>query len=361
MINATDGKKMSKKLKNYTDPLEIVEKYGSDALRYYLLSTPVVKGETIKFSDDGVKLVYSKNIARLLNVLSFYKMYEQKAIVADIGSDHALDKYILGRFKQVKREVTKGFEELFVDSAFRPIEKFIDDLSVWYLRRSRDRFKSDDREEVRKVLQTTKYVLQNFAKVLAPIMPFTSEIIWQEVKDDFSPESVHLTNWGEVDNIDTEDLENISKMELAREAVSAILDERIKAGIKVRQPLASATFTSSKFDGIKFDGSYLKEILDETNLRELKFDSTQQTEKVCALDTTITEELRVDGTYRELVRMIQDKRKEANLKVSDIVSIVLPDSLSDFEKQVVESKSEDLKKECGLKDISFGGELKIII
>jgi len=357
MINAGDGKKMSKKLKNYSDPLELVEKYGTDALRYYVLSTPVVKGETIKFSDEGVKLVYSKNIGRLLNVLSFYKMYANEKVLSESTSEHVLDKYIVSRFKQVKQEVEKGFEQLFVDQAFRPVEKFIDDLSVWYLRRSRDRFKSDDEAQVKQVLQTTKYILQNFAKVLAPIMPFTAEMLWQEVRDDLEPISVHLTNWGDTEKVDESDIKNIEKMELAREVVSAILDERIKTQIKVRQPLASATLNSAKYDSILSDENYLQEIKDEVNIREIK--KGEESEKLCVLDTNITEELQVEGTYRELTRMIQDKRKEQNLKVSDMVEIVLPESMSEMEKKVVELRMEDLKKECGLKNISFGPELKI--
>jgi isoleucyl-tRNA synthetase len=361
MINAADGKKMSKSLKNYPDPMEIIEKYGSDSLRYFILSSPAVKGETIKFSDDGVKLVYSKNISRLLNVLSFYKMYDKKdgreKVLAESSSDHVLDKYIISRFKQVKNEVTKGFEELFVDQAFRPMEKFIDDLSVWYLRRSRDRFKSDDEKEVEKVLQTCKYILQNYAKVLAPIMPFTAEMIWKEVREDIDQESVHLANWGETESVEPSDVENIQKMELVREMVSVILDERIKAGIKVRQPLASATFSGEKYNSILSDENYLNEIKDEVNIGEIMSGSG---EKVCTLDTNITEELKIEGTYRELVRMIQDKRKENNLKVSDIVSIILPDTMNEMEKKVVELKKGELQKECGLSNITFGPEIKII-
>lgn len=362
LIMAGDGKKMSKSLKNYTDPLELVEKFGSDAMRYFILSSPVVKGEAIRFSDEGVKLVYSKNVSRLLNVLSFYKMFEREDVFGELNSTHVLDKYIVSRFRQVKYEVSKGFDELFVDLAFRPIEKFIDDLSVWYLRRSRDRFKGDDLGEVKKVLGTTKYILQNFAKVLAPIMPFTAEMIWQEVRDKLSPESVHLCAWGAVDQVSQDDAENVEKMELTRQMVSSILDERIKAGIKVRQPLTSVTFFTEKFDSIKFDQEYLQEILSETNLRGINFEVSTGVDsgKVCTLDTNITEELKIEGVYRELVRMIQDKRKEAGLKVSDLVEVILPESLDDFEKKVVSEKKAELQKECGLKSISYGPLFKVV-
>jgi len=355
MINAGDGKKMSKKLKNYTDPIELMEKFGSDAMRYYILSSPVVKGESVKFTDLGVSQVYSKNISRLLNVLSFYKMYEENGVQTDCSSEHVLDKYIISRLRQVKLEVTKGFENLTVDTAFRPIEKFIDDLSVWYLRRSRDRFKSDLVQDRKLVLQTTRYVLENFAKVLAPIMPYTSEMIWKEIKDTTQPMSVHLTTWGESPELESSDIENIEKMEMARSMVSKILDERLKAKIKVRQPLLEATFNPNK----KIDEEYIEEIMAETNIRNIKFDSAVDADSV-VLNLEITEELKKEGVYRELVRMIQDKRKEENLKVGEMVKIVLPESMTVEEKKVVEEMKKELMKETNLLDFSYGPSLKIV-
>lgn len=364
MINAADGKKISKKLKNYTDPLELIAKYGSDSVRYYLLSSPAVKGESMKFSDEGVKQIYSKNITRLMNVLSFYKLYENldagENEVAGSQSEHVLDKYIVARFKQVKLEVSRGFDALFVDAAFRPIEKFIDDLSVWFLRRSRDRFKSDDKKTQEEAIATTKYILREFAKVLAPIMPFTAEMIWASIRTKIDPESVHLCTWGNVEELEAKDVEAIDKMELVREMVTNILEERNKTAIKVRQPLAAATFRTAKFDSIKTSGEYLGEVMDETNVRSLNFVESDAAGQVCELDTNITEELKVEGVYRELVRTIQDARKLAGLKVGENVNIQLPNSLSDFEKQVVESKKVELQKECNLNEISWGETLEIL-
>lgn len=359
MINAADGKKISKKLKNYTDPLELIKQYGSDSVRYYLLSSPAVKGESMKFSDEGVKQIYSKNITRLLNVVSFYKMYESE-VIASSHSQHVLDKYIVARLKQVKLEVSKGFDELFVDVAFRPIEKFIDDLSVWFLRRSRDRFKSDDEKTRNEAVSTTLHILREFAKVLAPIMPFTAEMIWAEVKNKLDPESVHLCAWGNVEELENSDIEAVEKMELVREMVTNILEERNKAGIKVRQPLASATFKTSKFDLIKNSGEYLGEVMEETNVKSLKFVNSDRSAQVCELDTKITEELKVEGVYRELVRTIQDARKLAGLKVGENVNIQLPNSTDDFSKKVVAEKETELKKECNLNEISWGEKLEIL-
>jgi len=354
MINAQDGKKMSKRDNNYTPAMELIEKFGSDAIRYYILSSPVVKGESMKFTDLGVSTILSKNINRLLNVLSFYNMYKDESVAAHSSSQHVLDKYVISRFKQVKLEVTKGFDTLTIDTAFRPIEKFVDDLSVWYLRRSRDRFKSENIEEKKAVLETTKYILQNFAKVLAPIMPYTSEMIWADVRNGDQPISVHLTNWGEVEELEASDIENIEKMENARSVVTKILEQRVKTGIKVRQPLQSAYLPKGLEESLSEE--YLVEIKSETNIKEIKFADEEEVR----LDTEITPELKIEGSYRELVRMIQDKRKQENLKVSDTISIVLPENLSDMDKETVEKKKTELMKECGLKEISYGTELKII-
>jgi len=345
MINAADGKKMSKKLKNYTDPVELVNKFGSDSMRYYVLSSTAIKGESIKFSDEGIKMIASKNVGRLLNVLEFYKTFSERS-VGDTSSVHVLDKYILARLKEVKYQVSKGLDELFLDVAFRPVEKFIDDLSVWYLRRSRDRFKSEDDSVRREALQTTKYVLQSFARILAPIMPFTAEVLWQDLRSDIEPLSVHLSNWGQVEQIDAEDLKVIEDMEATRAAVSKILDQRTKIGIKVRQPLQKVTFKNN----LNLSENHLFEIKEETNLKEILFDENQAEEIV--LDTDISDELKEEGTYRELVRAIQDKRKEWNLQVSDQIDITLP-KMGELEMSVIEKYKQDLQKECGLKSITF--------
>jgi isoleucyl-tRNA synthetase len=173
-------------------------------------------------------------------------------------------------------------------------------------------------------------------------------------------ESVHLCTWGNVEELEAKDVEAIEKMELVREMVTNILEERNKASIKVRQPLPSATFKTAKFDSIKTSGEYLGEVMDETNVRSLNFVESDGSTQVCELDTNITDELKVEGVYRELVRTIQDARKLAGLKVGENVNIQLLNSLSDFEKQVVESKKAELQKECNLNEIAWGEKLEIL-
>jgi isoleucyl-tRNA synthetase len=380
LVLAEDGRKMSKSLKNYSDPMEVINRFGADAMRYFLISSPVVSAEDLCFSDKLVDEVLRKNINRIDNVLSFYEMYAgsmadraatlEKLDIQALRKGSKLDAWMIARLEQTAFEITEAMEAYQLDKATRPLADFIDDLSTWYVRRSRDRFKSDDKKTQEEAIATTKYILREFAKVLAPIMPFTAEMIWSEMKTKMDPESVHLCVWGNVEELESKDVEAIEKMELVREMVTNILEERNKAAIKVRQPLAAATFKTAKFDPIKTSGEYLGEVMDETNVRSLNFvnphpKSLPQGEglsqdRICELDTNITEELKVEGVYRELVRTIQDARKLAGLKVGENVNIQLPNSLSEFEKQVVESKKAELQKECNLNEISWGETLEIL-
>src|SRR6185437_14329003 len=190
---AEDGRKMSKKLKNYPDPLELVERFGADALRYYLLSSAVIRGEDLRFKAQGVEEVSKKLLMRLDNVRSFYELYApQKLDGKSLGGGapnargafrdkdflqqvsaggHILDKWILSRLNELVQQTTEGFEKYELDSATRPLADFIDDLSTWYLRRSRDRFKEEgsDKEHA---LATLQHVLKVVAQVMAPVMPF---------------------------------------------------------------------------------------------------------------------------------------------------------------------------------------------
>jgi isoleucyl-tRNA synthetase len=354
LIMAEDGKKMSKSQRNYTDPIELVEKYGSDAMRYYLLSSPIVRGENMNFSDKGLGDVYRKNIARLVNVVSMYKLYAAADNQPSTQSTHVLDKFIIARLKQVKKEVTDGFESYELDKAFRPIEKFVDDLSVWYVRRSRERIKSDDESARNEVLSTLQFVLLEFSMILSPVMPFLAESIFQNVKPQTEmTESVHLLDWGEVADLSVEDAEVLEGTEKARTIISKILEERTNAGIKVRQPLASATISNSLKLLSQNESLFIAEILDETNLKEIFFKDLQE-EKLVELDTNITEELKAEGAYRELARAIQDARKEAKLQPQDKVALDINfknREESEFAKSMISKFEKELTNQCNLTEV----------
>jgi isoleucyl-tRNA synthetase len=183
IVLAEDGKKMSKKLKNYPEPTLMIDKYGADALRLYLLSSPVMLAENLSFSEKDLSVVYRRFTALLQNVLSFYQMFKAESknsefVIADLKN--ILDLWILAKLNNLHSEVETAMKEYNLVKATRPIFDFVDELSTWYLRRSRERFKGDDEADKQQALNTLAFVLENFAKIIAPFTPMTAEILWQE-------------------------------------------------------------------------------------------------------------------------------------------------------------------------------------
>jgi len=312
IVLAEDGKKMSKKLKNYPDPSEIMEKYGADAMRYYMLSSPVVRAENLSFLERGVAEIANKNIGRLYNVLSFYQLYQDK-IEASQKSRNLLDAWIISRLNELIKNTTDGYENYRIDDAVRPLTDFIDDLSVWYLRRSRDRLRDKNKDAI----STLRFVLQETAKIMAPAMPFFAEYLFAAVRDTGDAESVHLCQWPKAE-IKRINAELLSQMQEARNIVALVLAERIGKSIKVKQPLQSLKIKNEKSE-VKNNNELLDLIKDEVNVKEIIFDDS--VEKAIELDTNITDELRKEWIVREIIRGVQDARKNAGLKPTDEISI----------------------------------------
>lgn len=340
LVLAADGQKMSKRLNNYPDPLDLVEKYGADALRFYLLSSSVVRGEDLRFNERGVDEVAKKIIMRLENVLSFYEMYAHDA--APPGqSSHVLDRWILSRLHQCVQQTTDGFEGYELDVATRPLGEFVDDLSTWYLRRSRERFKAEG-EDQGAAVATLQHVLTTVAHVMAPTMPFFADHIYRRL---CGGESVHLQAWPIAGAVDEALLLG---MQQTRALASAGLELRERAGIKVRQPLSRLT--------IKQDlPEELRAILaDELNVKEIVLDTNLHEEAV--LDTELTPELKEEGALRDWVRTIQEWRKEEGLSVGDRPGLLVHTPEVEF----VRHHREALMQATGLLSLETKeGELKL--
>jgi len=367
IVLAEDGKKMSKRLQNYTDPAIIVDKYGADSLRYYLISTPVVKAEDLNFSEKGVAEISKKVISKLENVLSFYEMYRPATEIAEFESKkpiqlkahHILDKWILIRLNEFHREVTTSLDDFNIYNATRPILDFIDDLSTWYIRRSRDRFKSEDIEDAVSIkdrnnaLATTHYVLLNLSKHMAPFVPFFAENIYLKLKSAEAPESVHLCDWPKDGEVDEEILQNMIEV---RKIVSIALEKRMSSGIKVRQPLSELKIKNKKLEGKE---EYLKLIKDEINIKNITFDN--KLEEEVELDTKITLELKKEGNTRDLIRAIQILRKEKILAPSDKIKLLI--ETNEAGKEFFSSVLKEIKKPTNIEEVLFtendGGEIDI--
>lgn len=340
MVLAEDGQKMSKKLKNYPDPWDILNKYGADAIRYYLLSSPIVHAEDLSFSEKGVDEVVKKVIMRFLNVVSFYEIHGGSVVSQTTTSNNLLDQWILSRLSELGIEMTRALDTYELDRAVKPLALFVDDLSTWYLRRSRERFKSDDTVDRAHAINTTHSVLLEFSKLLAPVMPFLAEYTYQKMKG--PNESVHLETWPDFAIADEKIL---SGMVDIRRVVSLSLEARAKVGIKVRQPLQSVTLKSAEFSK-----EYIELIKDEVNVKEVLFDVASLEDVV--LDVSITPTLAREGQFRELVRTIQDLRKSSGLTPSDAITITI--STNDEGKSLIKDFEVELKRATLIAHILYG-------
>lgn len=343
LVLAEDGKKMSKKLQNYPDPLELADRVGVDTMRFYLLSSPAIRGEDLRYSEKEVVELQRKNIGRLHNVLAMYEQYAGKGngrVESRSDSTHALDRWIIARLQQLIAESTAGYKNYELDRATRPLTDFIDDLSVWYLRRSRDRLKGDDEADAEITLATLRYVLKNLALVMAPAMPFYAEYLWGRVKEDDDEKSVHLAKWPEAGEVDEELL---TKMIATREVVSLALEQRAKAGIKVRQPIASIIGPA------RWDKEFVSIILDEVNAKKL-IDGTDDFS--IKIDTEITPELKAEGDAREFMRQVQDMRKKAGLEPRDRIALIV--QTSDAGEAVIKTHQTEIQKTVGADTLTFG-------
>jgi isoleucyl-tRNA synthetase len=330
------GKKMSKSLGNIVVPQTAIDKYGVDALRYFMF-TVNAPGESKNFDERLVDEIVKKHIGRLGNVLSFWKLYDNGTARAS-ASSHVLDRWIVARLNELTGEVTQGFEHYQLDAAMRPLAQFIDDLSVWYLRRSRDRFKEDGRDKTA-ALSTLRYVLFTLSQLMAPSMPFFAEYLYQEVKEKGDEESVHLAAWPEAHTVsffarlfgggDAV----IPQMAQARALVTEALEARDAAKIKVRQPLGALAIPASS----KLTKEYLAIVADEVNVKRV-----EKKGDVVALDLIITPELREEGFVRDTIRAIQVFRKESGLKPGEAAQYTA--TVSPEERAIIEKNRAHIQK-----------------
>ncbi|KND51586.1 MAG: isoleucyl-tRNA synthetase [Parcubacteria bacterium C7867-007] len=313
LILAEDGRKMSKSLKNYPEPMDVVAKYGADALRLYLLSSPLMRSEDLRFSEKGVADVGNKIIGRLHNTLVFYQTYAMNDVPESVSSNHVLDRWITARLKEVRDEVTNGLESYELDRAARPLALLVDDLSTWYLRRSRDRVKDSV-----EAAATLRSVLRTSALLFAPFAPFYAEYLWSKIRFAKDPESVHLADWPEMKGKDEKVL--LEDMVLVRELASEALKLRQQAGIVVRQPLASLSAPT-----IPRTAELIEILKEEVNVK-----GVLKREGEMSLDTELTDELKREGDVRAFMRALADARKDMNLSPKDVVRVVADHAAKDM-------------------------------
>lgn len=349
-IRDKDGKKMSKSKGNVIDPWMITDKYGVDALRMHLYSINQ-PGDPKNFDEKNVEEVLRKTVMLLGNVVNFYDMYSDANLqnttnIANTTNLNVLDRWILVKLNLLVKEVTGDLEAYHVFESSRSIISFIDELSTWYVRRSRDRFKVEGEDKVQ-ATATMKLVLETLVKVMAPFMPFTAERFYEKLGG--SLDSVHLEVWPEVDEkmIKGDVIINMDKVRQYVELGFALRDEK---KMKVRQPLSVF-----EYEGEKLDDNLEQIIAEELNVKEVNnvkklnidgevLNRDNGSLKV-SLNFEISEELRLEGHLRELVRNVNNMRKNADYQRGDEIVLYW------------ESDSEELKKVLGNEELL--GELKV--
>lgn len=333
-LAGNDGRKMSKSLGNYTDPNELMDKYSADSLRFLLLSSPVLAGEDFALLDKDVSDV-ARKLSMIWNVYDFFSTYanvdgfEGNGELPELKND--LDVWIVSRVHMLRDEIVEGMEEYNLPKATGGILPFVDDLSNWFVRRSRRRFwKSEDSADKMEAYATLYYVLLMLSKLIAPFVPFLAEELYHNLTGlTGESDSVHLLDFPESGEVN---LPVIEQMKRTREIISEGLAQRMNRSdteeqIKVRQPLSMFTYS-----GEKLPEEYEQMIADEVNVK--KVEHGRETK----LNKELTDELRAEGFARELIRVVQAGRKKAGLSVDDRIKLYVECTLEPEYAEMVKTE-----------------------
>ncbi|MDE2001860.1 MAG: class I tRNA ligase family protein, partial [Patescibacteria group bacterium] len=360
-----NGQKMSKSKGNTVSPWDIVNTYGADTLRWYFY-TVNPPSEFKKFDEADLGKMLRRFTMIIYNSFVFLETYGAKAYSKKpmANSGNVLDKWIVSRTHQTIEQVTEGLEKYDVGTAGKALETFTDDLSRWYIRRSRSRLqRPEDMRDFAAASETLRESLVTLSRLLAPFMPFFAEALYQSLNDESGirnegknksddakfiiRNSVHLQDWPVADK-KLIDYALMEKMADVRRISSAALAVRAEKGVKVRQPLAALTVKSTILN--IGDRELLEILKDEVNVKEViwNFDMAEE----LAYDLTITPELKEEGTLREVVRMVQGLRHDANYVPGDAIALMIegPEEV----RNALTTHRERLKKDVGAKEVEFG-------
>ena len=384
----SDGRKMSKSLRNYPDVYEVFDTYGADAMRWFLMASPVLRGGDMSVTEAGIRDAVRHVLLPLWNVWYFFTLYanaEGYTAVPRTDSEHLLDRYVLAKTRALVEDVTARMDEYDVSGACTAVRSYLDALTNWYVRRSRDRFWAG----VEDAFDTLWTVMETLCRVIAPVAPMVAEEIWRGLT---GGRSVHLEDWPVASDYPS-DPALVSTMDAVRDVCSAALSLRKARGLRVRLPLPALTVAAPGAEALQ---PFADLVADEVNVKHVTFTddrtgyceqvltvvpralgprvggAVQQVikavkagewsledgrpvaagvtleegeyelklvasdaggtvhsaplssgEGVVVLDTEVTPELAAEGLARDVVRVVQMARREADLAVSDRISLVV--------------------------------------
>lgn len=330
VMAGTDGRKMSKSYGNYPDPKKTLEKYGADALRMYLMTSPIMLGEDVIFDEVILKDQVKEVLFPLWNSYKYFTIYANIHSFKPLKNysvfkpDNYIDKWMIICLQDLINKTQENYDKYLIPNAVRLIQPFLKDLTTWYIRRSRERFVKGDKS----ALNTLYYVLVEFCKLSAPIIPFITEKIYQSLvssADKKATESVHLCFFPQAKELDTNKQILLQEMDLTRNIASLGQTARVESKIKVRQPLQELKVNTQ----IK---GWMKDILkEELNVKSINFSKKISKRKdmivknlkdlKIGLNLKLTKELKQEGLFREFIRKIQDLRKKQGLKQGEKVAL----------------------------------------
>ena len=324
-----NGKKMSKSLGNIVKPMDMIDLYGADAVRWYMY-TINQPGESKRFDEKTLSEMVKKNFTILMNVVSFYEMFAAEKTETVSERTNILDRWVIARLNKLVLETTERLEKYSVTESVRELGSFINDLSTWYVRRSRDRFKGLDAADKSAAIQTLQECLLTLAKLMAPFTPFLAEEVYRLSGGD--RESVHLEDWP---TVSTEVEQNVlDVMGQTRAIVSRALERRAEAGIPVRQVLNEMVI---HVPSGALDEAYQEVLKDEVNVKTILM---EKGDLAVFLDLKLTPELVREGTVREIIRRVNAMRKNAGLTIEDRIQLYV--AADDQIKQAIEEHKDVL-------------------
>jgi len=352
-LAGNDGRKMSKSYGNYTDPNELMDKYSADALRFLLLSSPLLSGEDFSLIDKDVADV-SRKLGMVWNMYDFFTMYAEvdgwqwggKIEDPMERLENPLDIWIVSRLHQVADQVEQYMDQYDLPNSLKPVLPLIEDASNWYVRRSRRRFwKSGDDADKQHAYETLHYILVMLSIILAPFVPFLAEELYRKLT---GGESVHLLDWPAFGHADELALQ---RMAYVREVINEGLSQRAGAGIKVRQPLQKLTVAGVPQFFEAMDEEHASILRDELNVKEVVVEAGDQPSVL--IDTQLTPALKREGIVREVIRAIQNARKKAGLKVDDRIVLGLKSDDTRLRKTIEEYR-QVIEAETLAKSLTLG-------